>query len=202
MPPVKAMRLTEAVKLATTLIVGFIFGVGVTGLFLRHGHSSIPGGWMDLTTEGAGFGWTSEALFNVDIALPKVSNPHGRAKFLDRSEPGKQNIKVGYVVKASVEHLDVSKIPLKYLQPRKQGDFTIDPPKEVVYIAHVDFTLKDADGFVLMAAKSEPLYLYSGQENVFQGIIGEPIPLAVAQRTKTILMGLTADKCETCESSP
>ncbi len=137
-------------------------------------------------------------MFNVELPLPKVGKPHGQAKFLDWSQAGKQNILLGYIVKASVEHLDVTKIPAKYRQPKKEGEFEIEPPKEVVYAAHLEFTLKDADGFVLMTTKSEPLHLYSGQGNVFQGIALEPIPLAVAKRTKAILMDLTADKCATC----
>jgi hypothetical protein len=177
---------------------GLVLGVVGTYFFLPQRQLSIPTDWRELATEGSGFGWTSEALFNVEIPLPKVSKPHGQAKFLDRTDAGKQNILLGYIVKASVEHLDVAKIPTKYRQPKKEGEFEIEPPKEVVYAAHLEFTLKDADGFVLMSTKSEPLHLYSGQENTFQGISQEPIPLADAKKTKAILMGLTADKCETC----
>jgi len=177
---------------------GLVLGAIGTFFFLPQRHFSVPANWTELATDGSGFGWASEALFNVDIPLPKVGKPHGQAKFLDRGEGGKQNILLGYIVKVSAEHLDVSKIPAKYRLPRKMGDLEVDPPKEVVYLAHAEFTLKDGDGFVLVNTKSEPLHLFSGQENVFQGIALEPIPLAVARRTKSIRVDLTADKCETC----
>ena len=202
-------RTTTAVKETPRMIrrwfatvaffLGLILGAIGTYFFLPQRHSSVPTNWRDLAADGSGFGWTSEALFSVDIPLPGVSKPHGQAKFLDRSDSGKENILLGYVVKVSVEHLDVAKIPAKYRQPKKQGEFEIEPPTEVVYLAHLAFTLKDADGFVLLTTQTEPLHLYSGKENVFQGTALQPVSLAVARRTRSILMMLTADKCETCD---
>jgi hypothetical protein len=198
-----AMKETPHMVRAWFATVAFFFGLilGMIGtyFFLPQRHSSVPTKWRELVLDGSGFGWKSEALFNVDIPLPTVNKPHGQAKFLDRSQSGKENILLGYVVKASVEHLDTSKIPPKYRQPKKQGEFVIDPPTEVVYLAHLEFTLKDADGFVLLTTDTEPLHLYSGKENVFQGIALTPVSLGTAKRTSSILVALTADKCETCE---
>ena len=187
----------RALRVLAALIVGALLGAGGAYMYSRHSRTGVSSNWIQLSTDGSGFGWKLEALFNADIALPEVSKPQGQAKFLDRSEGG-QDIQLGYVVKASVRHLDLSKVPAKYLRPRRQGNFEIEPIKEVVYDAHIDFILKDADGFVLMTATSEPLYIYSGQENVFQGTANEQIPAGVAKRTKTIVLELTADKCETC----
>ena len=153
---------------------------------------------MELSTEGHGYGMNSGALFSVDIPLPDVSKPHGKAKFLERSAPGKEDIELGYIINVSVNNLDVSKIPEKYRKPRQgEGDWVIEPIEQVVYVAHFDFSLKDADGFVLMSASSEPVYLYSGK-HVFQGTTRQAIPVAVAKRTKSILTNMTVEKCETC----
>jgi hypothetical protein len=46
---------------------------------------------------------------------------------------------------------------------------------------HLGFTLEDTDDFVLTSTKNEPVHLYSGQENVFQGISLRPIPIGDAK---------------------
>jgi hypothetical protein len=176
------------------ILVGIIIGVVGTHLFLRH---HIRDRWFALTTEGKGFSWMSEALLNVDIPLPEVEKPQGKAKFLDRNDIEK-GTRVGYIITTHVAHLDAAQIPAKYKVERKMGDFTLAPITEVVYAAHLEFTLKDADGFVLMVTKSPRIELWSGQENILQGETADAIPTGVVNRTKTIVMMLTADKCETC----
>lgn len=187
--------LRKVALFAGGILVGMIIGVVGTHLFLHH-HARDK--WFALTTEGKGFGWMSEALLNVDIPLPEVEKPQGKAKFLDRNDIEK-GTRLGYVITAHIAHLDTAQIPFKYKVEKKEGNFTLGPTTEVVYAAHLAFTLKDADGFVLMITKSPPVELWSGQENILQGETVDAIPDGVVNRTKAIVMMLTADKCETCE---
>ena len=71
------------------------------------------------------------------------------------------------------------------------------PTETVVYDAHLEFTLKDADGFTLMKTESPSENLMSGQKNTLQGFAKDLIPLAFVKRTKSIETILVFDKCDT-----
>jgi hypothetical protein len=102
---------------------------------------------------GKGLSWMSDAFIDVDIPLPE-----GKAKFLDRTDI-ERGTRLGYLVSTHIAHLDTTHIPAKYKVEKKEGDITIEPTTEVVYSGHLEFTIKDADGFVLMTTKSPPLEL-------------------------------------------
>lgn len=97
-----------------------------------------------------------------------------------------------------MDKLDTSKLPEKYKKPQPWGKFTLDPTSSGTYDAHLEFTLKDADGFTLMTTKSDPVYVESGQENILQGFSQDAVPDPLVRRTKSIVMQLVLDKCETC----
>jgi hypothetical protein len=183
----------------TILIIGVLFiGVAIGVVGMRAWYQNDRGKWFVIGTEGKGFAWLSDALFGVDLPLPEVDKPQGKAKFLDRNDIGK-GTRLGYLVTTHIAHLDTTNIPAKYKLEKKEGDMVWAPTTEVVYSAHMKFTLKDKDGFVLMTTTSQPLDLWSGQENVFQGEAEGEIPAGVVDRTKSILMVLTAEKCLTCQ---
>jgi hypothetical protein len=150
---------------------------------------------MELTKEGRGIAFSGET-FDGDIPTPDMKDPHGQAKFVDRGV-GK-GTELGYLVKATMDKLETSKLPEKYKKPQTWGKFTLDPTTSVTYKAHLEFTVKDADGFVLITTKSDSVYVESGQENTLQGFAQDTIPDALTHRTKSIVMELVLDKCETC----
>jgi hypothetical protein len=152
--------------------------------------------WMPLTRDGQGLAWMNDAFVDADIPFPETTSPEGKAKFVDRGVG--RGIELGFLVKTKMGKLDTSKLPAKYKKTEKHGEFTFGPTDTVVYTSHVQFTLKDADGFTLISTSSEPMEVWSGQENVLQGFGKDPIPDALVRRTKSIEMELMFDKCDTC----
>jgi hypothetical protein len=142
-------------------------------------------------------------VFAGDITMPTIYPPEGQFKFIDRSM-GKGE-ELGFLVKVKMDKLDQAKLPAKYKKTVSQGEYTIGPTETVVYTSHIEFTLKDADGFVLFKTLSEedpgtqwPMEIWSGQETTLQGFAKDAIPAAVIDRTKKVEMQLTLDKCDTC----
>jgi hypothetical protein len=177
--------------LAAGVFVGVVVGVACTyAVMHRVNHT-----WMELQTQNHGLAWANEVFSESDIPLPEQKDPQGQAKFVDRGI-GK-GYELGYVVTSRMEKLDQSKLPEKYKKSRPWGNLTIGPTESVTYKAHLEFTLKDADGFELMTTKSEPLYLLSGDENKMQGFATDSIPDALIRRTKSMFVRLVLDKCET-----
>jgi hypothetical protein len=183
--------LKRLVLLTLGLLVGVVIGVVCTyAIMHRVNHN-----WVELAKEHHGLAYKNE-VFETDIPPPDMKDPHGQAKFVDRGV-GK-GTELGFLVKVSMEKLDTRKLPEKYKKTQTRGEFTLDPTTSVTYNAHLEFTLKDADGFTLMSTKSDPVYVGSGVENTMQGFAQDAIPDALIQRTKSILMELVLDKCETC----
>src|SRR5262245_5743133 len=157
----------------------------------------------DWITLGAGItGYTTEAWFDSDIPLPHINKVFGEAKFLDKGSR-LERVHLGYKVGVDVQALDPSAIPAKY---RREKDITVGgatpkglPIEWVVYDVHLLFTLKDSDRFELLALESTPHSLYSGKDNVLQGILIDPVPVAIARRVSSIEVRMNVDKCITCE---
>jgi hypothetical protein len=185
-------RLTVIGLVALALLAGVVIGGACTyALMHRVNHN-----WMKLTKEHHGLAYSNEVFVEADIPLPDMKDPDGQAKFVDRGL-GK-GTELGFLVRATMDKLDTSKLPEKYKKPQPWGNFTLDPTTSVTYDAHLEFTLKDADGFELMTTKSDPVYVESGQENSLQGFAEDAIPDPLVRRTKSIVMQLVLDKCETC----
>jgi hypothetical protein len=184
--------MTHMIKRLALLAAGVVIGVACTyALMHRVNHS-----WIELQTEHHGLAWANEVFSESDIPLPEQKDPQGQAKFVDRGI-GK-GYELGYVVTSRMEKLDQGKLPEKYKKSQSWGKYTIGPTESVTYSAHLDFILKDADGFELITTKSDPVYIESGKENKLQGFAKDSIPDALVRRTKTILVNLVLDKCETC----
>ncbi len=152
--------------------------------------------WVELSRDHHGLAYSNEVFVDADIPLPDMKDPHGQAKFVDRGV-GK-GLELGFLVKASMDKLDVSKLPEKYRKPQPLGKFTLEPTESVTYTAHLEFTLKDKDGFTLLTTKSDPIYVESGQENTLQGFAQDSVAETTALRTKSIEVKLVLNKCETC----
>lgn len=156
--------------------------------------------WRHLTAKG--YGSTSEAIFDSDIALPKIRKIEGKAKFLTPTNPVVDGLHLGYVVSVDVEKLNIERVPKKYKeeikQKHKSGEWIIEPIQEVVYQVTFAFKLKDKDGFELLELKSPVHNLHSGKESRFQDKISESILNSVAERTKDVFVSMTVEKCLTC----
>lgn len=161
------------------------------------GDGSTPGKWVQVSTDGSGIAYESR-VFLEDIPLPDVQSPKGKVKFLDRRTAGPDELQLGYLLQVSVLGLDATKIPEKYRKPRKHGNLEIDPLTQVVYVVHFGFTLRDADGFDLVTSTSEPLYLSSGKENLFQGLVPQQFPRQLAAQTKNVIVQMVVERCESC----
>lgn len=186
------------IKKVAILLLGVALGVAGTYAVL-HYHSSK---WRPLGREYQGLAYKNE-VFAADIPMPNVYPPEGQFKFVDRGM-GKGE-ELGFLVKVKMDKLDQAKLPVKYKKTVNQGEYTIGPTETVVYTTHLEFTLKDADGFVLFKTLSEedprtqwPMEIWSGQETTLQGFAKDAIPAAVIDRTKKVEMQLTLDKCDTC----
>jgi hypothetical protein len=179
------------------LVIGLLFGVVIgaacTFGFLHHPNHN----WIQLTKDGKGLAYSLHGIFDTDISMPNLASPTGQAKFVDR-DLGK-GTELGFVVKTTMDKLDTTRLPARYKQTQKFGEGTIGPTDTVTYSSHLEFTLKDPDGFVLMTTSSDPMDIWSGQENVLQGFAKDAIPASLLTRTRAIQMQLVVDKCQTCQ---
>jgi hypothetical protein len=184
--------LKNVLLVSVGLVCGIIIGAATTYRVIH----KINHDWRELQKENHGIAYSNEVFTESDIPLPDLKDPHGQAKFVDR-DIGK-GTELGFLVRATMGKLDQSKLPEKYKKPQTWGQVTLDPTESVTYTAHLSFTLKDADGFVLMTTESEPIFIESGEENKLQGLAKDSVPDALVQRTKNVFVELVIDKCETC----
>jgi hypothetical protein len=73
------------------------------------------------------------------------------------------------------------------------------PPDQVLYEGHFEFTLKDADGFVLLKMGGPVEHLSAGAENQVQGTTDDTIPQSVIERAKEVDVGFLVTACNPCE---
>ena len=160
--------------------------------------------WQELSINPSekGYGFTSEALFNSDVALPDIKRLSGKTKFLSPVKSDRHELHLGYIVSVDVEKLKLEQLPEKYKEERevksKRGGFTIMPFQGVGYQVSFEFSLKDKDGFELIKLESPKHSIYSGKDNRFQDKVSQLILKTVAERTKDIVLQMTVEKCETC----
>jgi len=80
-----------------SLALGIVVGVACTYAVIHRTNRN----WLELTKENHGLAYSNEVFVEADIALPKMKDPHGQAKFVDRGV-GK-GIELGYLVKVSMD---------------------------------------------------------------------------------------------------
>lgn len=152
-------------------------------------------GWIQVKSDGAGFGLNSAAL-NGDIPWPKTTPPSGRVKFLNRDK-GQQ---LGYVLKLPIGPNPTSALPEKYRRLVKADNgLEFGPPDQVLYEGHFEFTFKDADGFVLTKISGPTEHLSANSENVVQGTVEETLPSVVIDRSKEVDASFLVTSCNPCD---
>jgi hypothetical protein len=151
--------------------------------------------WISVVSDGNGFAMTTEAL-NGDIPWPGTTKPSGRVKFLKRDN-GEQ---FGYVLKAPIKPNPTSALPAKYRQRTKdKNGLEFGPPDQVLYEGHFEFTLKDADGFVLLKMNGPVEHLSAGSDNPVQGMTDATVPPSVVERTKEVDVSFLVTSCNPCD---
>jgi hypothetical protein len=163
-------------------------------------------GWISLSSNHAGkkpVSYLTEAIFGVDIALPEVTNLTGKVKFLEGIKGVNNSTNLGYLVEINVAPLDLSKVPQKYKEEKKEiinGEETIKLPiDQVVYEINFQFMLRDSDGFILKEIESKTHPISSGELNRIQEVAPESIAATIANRTRSVSFNMTVRKCLTCQ---
>ena len=174
-------------------VVSFMVGATCVYLMMR-----APGfRWMTVRSDGAGFGLTDAAL-NGDIPWPKTTPPSGRVKFLNRDK-GEQ---LGYLLKLPIGPNPTSALPEKYRRTTKdKSGLEFGPPDQVLYEGHFEFTLKDADGFVLMKLSGPTEHISAASDNSVQGTTDDTVPGSVIQRTREVDVGFLVTSCNPCSDN-
>jgi hypothetical protein len=174
-------------------ILFFVLGSACTYLVLRS--PSNTNRWIQVTSDAYGIGFNDKVV-DVDFSLPKTKKPAGRIKFLNRDD----RIQLGYMLTLPVESKPTSSLPEKYTRLRTLPDGTqIGPPDQVEYEGTFEFTLKDADGFVLKKLSGPKEYLTAGSQNQLQGTAEETIPPSIVERTKIVMVDFSATDCIPCD---
>jgi hypothetical protein len=194
--PLRLSRMSYMVRKLALWALGFVAGLVLGTACTYAVMHRVNHRWIELQIENDGLAYSNEVFVEADIPLPKVEEPRGQAKFVDRGL-GRGN-ELGFLIKLTVGKLDTSKLPGKYKKTEQYSQHTLGPTDTVVYDGHVEFSLKDPDGFILATPKSDTLNVWSGQENVLQGFATDSIPDALVKRTKSIVMQVNLDKCDTC----
>jgi hypothetical protein len=172
-------------------VVSFILGATCVYLMMRPLRSL----WMTVKSDGAGFALTDAAL-NGDIPWPKTTHPSGRVKFLSRDK-GEQ---LGYVLKLPIGPNPTSALPEKYRRTKKdKSGLEFGPPDQVLYEGHFEFTLKDADGFVLMKLSGPTEHISAASDNSVQGMTDETVPTSIIQRITEVDVGFLVTDCNPCQ---
>jgi hypothetical protein len=172
-------------------VVSFILGATCVYLMMR------PPGfrWMTAKSDGAGFALTDAAL-NGDIPWPETTHPSGRVKFLSRDK-GEQ---LGYVLKLPMGPNPTSALPEKYRRTKKdKSGLEFGPPDQVLYEGHFEFTLKDADGFVLMKLSGPTEHISAASDNSVQGMTDGTVPTSIIQRIREVDVRFLVTDCNPCQ---
>jgi len=119
-------------------------------------------------------------------------------KFLNRDK-GEQ---LGYILKVPIKPNPTSALSAKYRKTTKDfNGLEVGPPDQVLYKGHFEFTLKDADGFVLMKLNGPVEHLSAAADNSVQGTTEETIPTSVVQRTKEVDVSFLVTFCNPCQAN-
>lgn len=204
----KANRLS---KIAITVSVGAVLiTLGTQFKGIRQNLSQIlrprvSSDWRPLVdhSKGKNIEYSEDVALKSDLPVPAVKKLTGEAKFINDGQPPGSFVRLGYKIVITVAPLDLTKVPAKYLKEKPVdidgATITQLPIKQVTYEARFHFTLKDKDGFKLMAVWSKPEYFESGKTNTFQRLVNQPVSNAIARRTAAISFGMMVEKCVTCQ---
>lgn len=189
--------------------LSLLAGIGGTVIYFtppttHEGNASVTpqsDGWIALSADNSSpvFSYASEAVARSDIKMPAVTSLTGKSKFVSDASNTKQEIKLGYVVDATIAPLDTAAVVDTYKEVSGEGQQGSRPSiKAVDYDVVFYFILKDKDGFPLMKVASNREAVHSGMNNHFQLYAKTYIPQSVASATKTITVRMEAVRCLTC----
>lgn len=189
------------------IIAAFLFGLTTGYLYNNYEVSSkLPDSWFetpDVLENGkkGAVGYSSAAIFNVDIPLPKLKNISSKAKFFE-SRSDKMEAELGYIVSIDIEKVDITKIPKKYLKEKTISNsptWVIPPLEQVIYEIQMEFILLDIDGFELAHLSGPKHSMESGKMNNFQDVTLQHISYKIARRTKSVQPKVSIQKCLSCD---
>jgi hypothetical protein len=180
-----------------SIIVGVSIGATSTFLYLLPPKETWATEWRDVALNGKSVGYSSEASLNSNLGLPEMRRISGRWKFIQRS-PSSGMVQLGYLVHAVT---GTSKLAQKYVKDTPIGTqgSVLDPVPQADYRVHLRFVFKDKDGFKLLSLESDPLDLLSGDDNLLQGLVEQPISVETAALTQSVVIHLVVDKCAICK---
>ena len=185
-------RWSKSLALTAIVVVAFILGAIAMSLYKRERASR----WILVASDSAGFGMSNDAL-NGDIPWPNTTKPSGGVKFLNRDK-GQQ---LGYILNLPIKPNPVSALPAKYRRTTKdKNGLEFGPPAQVLYEGHFEFTLKDADGFVLLKMSGPVEHLSAGSENPVQGTTDNTVPQSVIALTKEVDVSFFVTSCNPCNA--
>jgi len=188
----------------------FLLGIVLTLFWLYVQGSKVPTNWFvfDSSKESNHLkgliGITSEALLDTDpdiTTYPEINRVELRAKFKEVGGQQIADIKLGYILKITMDKLDkknVSEKYLKKLEKHKMGTGTISPLDEIVIGIKVYFAFKDNDGFEIYRTKPIDEMATSGTTEIKQGITPDSIPQEIVQKTKYVEPHIGISTCLTC----
>ncbi|MGA2206754.1 MAG: hypothetical protein ABSG10_08485 [Terracidiphilus sp.] len=172
------------------------FALGALAMYsvMRLKKTSVPDPWISVTDDDGGFRLELDAM-RPDIPIPNASRPTGQVKFLSRD----RGLQIGYKITLPIKPVPVSSLPAKYQRETKLENGLIEgPPSQVQYNGHFDFTLEDADGFVLAKVSAPPEWVSAGSDNKVQGTTEDVVSQSVAEKTKRVLVGYLVVSCNPC----
>lgn len=174
-------------------IVVLAFVVGATSMYLLRREPTSR--WISVASDGGGFGMTDEAL-NGDIPWPKTTKPSGRVKFVSRDN----GERLGYILTLPIGPNPTAALPEKYRRITKdKNGMEFLPPDQVLYQGHFEFTLKDADGFVLLKIDGPVEHLSSASDNSVQGTTEQTVQTSAIMHTRSVDVSFLVTACTPCE---
>lgn len=174
--------------------LSFVLGALTMYLVKRPTQAGVPGSWITVADDDGGFRLEMDAI-KPDIPIPSASKPTGQVKFLNRDK----GLQVGYKITLPIKPVPVSVLPAKYQKMTTlENGLTTGPPNQVQYNGHFDFTLEDADGFVLAKLSGPSEWVSAGSENQIQGTTDDVVSQSVAAKTKKVLVGYLVVSCNPC----
>jgi hypothetical protein len=188
------IRMKRYLILAGVAVASFVLGAVCVPYLKRATDSTVPKDWITVVPASYRFTFNSAAM-RADIPLPTLTGPEGRVKFLNRDK----GIQLGYVLKVPIKPLTVSSLPKQYQKTTQENGYTIGPPDQVMYIGHFEFTLKDADGFILAKIAGPSEDLSAGSDNAVQATTEETVPFSAATKVKTVAVSFSAETCNPCD---
>lgn len=203
------MRLRWSTLLVLCIVLFLLGAVTVLG-YQEFNSRGVPAGWLELSKADKDISVADDPLLKTSLPFPGAKID-GKARFIPVGE-GQPAEKLGYLM-----HVSVPPVPLQgkaapameapQSQQASQSSQTPAAPPGVIisgfadaiYEGVLNFTLKDADGFVIDRLSSPGEKLVAGKDNTLQGFATQPESDQEASRVHTIVVELTVTRCLTCE---